>query len=128
MWWRFLTQPRAFLFFLFVDVQLYGRGGADGTPSPLDPSLPLSRALWHLRHPYAVWFGGTDGYAIFGAITAIRAVQEQGAAHPRCVVLIEGGEESDVDDLKVYIRQLHSRIGALQLCLHNQLGQQQPNC
>jgi len=76
------------------DGKLYGRGGAD------------------------------DGYAIFGAITAIRAVQEQGAAHPRCVVLIEGGEESDVDDLKVYIRQLHSRIGevGLVICLDSGCG------
>lgn len=52
-----------------------------------------------------------DGYAIFGAITALQAVQAVGAPHPRCVILIEGGEESDVDDLPFYIRRLHSRIG-----------------
>jgi hypothetical protein len=28
------------------------------------------------------------------------------------VVLIEGGEESDIDDLQVYIKKLHPRIGA----------------
>jgi len=52
-----------------------------------------------------------DGYAIFGAITAIQAVQAQGAPHPRCVILIEGGEESDIDDLPHYMLQLRPRIG-----------------
>jgi acetylornithine deacetylase/succinyl-diaminopimelate desuccinylase-like protein len=41
------------------DGKLYGRGGAD------------------------------DGYAVFGSLTAIRALQEQGVPHARCVVLIE---------------------------------------
>lgn len=54
-----------------------------------------------------------DGYAIFGAITAIQAVQAQNAAHPRCVILIEGGEESDIDDLPHYIHQLRPRIGTV---------------
>src|SRR5512144_3204755 len=44
--------------------RLYGRGGADG------------------------------GYAIFGSLAAILALQEQGVAHSRCVVLIEACEES----------------------------------
>lgn len=76
------------------DNKLYGRGGAD------------------------------DGYAIFGAITAINAVRAQGAAHPRCVVLIEGGEESDIDDLQVYIKKLHPRIGeaGLVICLDSGCG------
>lgn len=39
------------------DGKLYGRGGAD------------------------------DGYAVFGSLTAIRALQEQGIPHARCVVI-----------------------------------------
>src|SRR5690606_17249431 len=33
--------------------------------------------------------GADDGYAIFGSLTAIRALQEQGIPHSRCVVIIE---------------------------------------
>ena len=43
-----------------TDGKLYGRGGAD------------------------------DGYAVFSSLTAIRALQEQGIPHGRCVILIEG--------------------------------------
>src|SRR6185436_5564305 len=38
--------------------------------------------------------GADDGYAAFSALTAIRALREQGGKHARCVVLIEGCEES----------------------------------
>ena len=46
------------------DDKLYGRGGAD------------------------------DGYAIFGSLAAIQALQQQGVPHARCVVLIEACDES----------------------------------
>jgi acetylornithine deacetylase/succinyl-diaminopimelate desuccinylase-like protein len=55
------------------DGKLYGRGGAD------------------------------DGYAVFGSLTAIRALQEQGIPHAHCVVLIEGCEESGSFDLPYYV-------------------------
>ncbi len=55
------------------DDRLYGRGGAD------------------------------DGYSPFAALGAIEAVQAGGGAHPRCVVLIEGSEESGSPDLPAYI-------------------------
>jgi acetylornithine deacetylase/succinyl-diaminopimelate desuccinylase-like protein len=76
------------------DGKLYGRGGAD------------------------------DGYATFGSLTAVRALQEQGVPHARCVVLIEGCEESGSFDLPHYIEELGNRIGSpsLVVCLDAECG------
>ena len=76
------------------DGKLYGRGGAD------------------------------DGYAVFGSLTAIRALQEQGIDHAHCVVLIEGCEESGSFDLPYYIDELEDRIGSpsLVVCLDAECG------
>ncbi len=38
--------------------------------------------------------GADDGYAIYGSLTAILALRDQGVPHARCVVLIEACEES----------------------------------
>ncbi|WP_442681869.1 M20 family metallopeptidase [Stenotrophomonas sp. JC08] len=71
------------------DEKLYGRGGAD------------------------------DGYAIFGSLAAILALQEQGLPHARCVILIEACEESGSYDLPAYVDHLADRIGqpSLVVCL-----------
>ena len=63
--------------------------------------------------------GADDGYAIFGSITAIRALQEQGIPHCRCVILIEACEESGSYDLPHYVDHLAERIGkpSLVVCL-----------
>ncbi len=76
------------------DGKLYGRGGAD------------------------------DGYAVFGSLTAVRALQEQGIPHAHCVVLIEGCEESGSFDLPYYIDLLEDRIGSpdLVVCLDAECG------
>ena len=37
-----------------------------------------------------------DGYAFFSAILAIKACQEKGLSHPRCVITIEGSEEGEM--------------------------------
>jgi acetylornithine deacetylase/succinyl-diaminopimelate desuccinylase-like protein len=76
------------------DGKLYGRGGAD------------------------------DGYAVFGSLTAVRALQEQGIPHAHCVVLIEGCEESGSFDLPYYIDMLEDRIGSpdLVVCLDAECG------
>jgi acetylornithine deacetylase/succinyl-diaminopimelate desuccinylase-like protein len=76
------------------DGKLYGRGGAD------------------------------DGYATFGSLTAIRALQEQGVPHAHCVVIIEGCEESGSFDLPYYIDLLGDRIGSpsLVVCLDAECG------
>ena len=62
------------------DGRLYGRGGAD------------------------------DGYAVFAALAAVRALKEAGQAHARCVFLIESCEESGSFDLPAYLEALSSRI------------------
>ena len=63
------------------DGKLYGRGGAD------------------------------DGYAVFASLAAIAALQAQGAAHARCVGLIETCEESGSYDLPAYLDALAPRLG-----------------
>ena len=76
------------------DDKLYGRGGAD------------------------------DGYAIFGSLAAIQALQQQGVPHARCVVLIEACEESGSYDLPAYVDHLADRIGkpSLVVCLDSGCG------
>ena len=68
--------------------------------------------------------GADDGYAAFASLTAIRALREQGAKHSRCVVLIEGCEESGSYDLPHYIDHLKDRIGipSLVVCLDSGCG------
>lgn len=63
--------------------------------------------------------GADDGYAVFASLTAIAALQQQGIPHPRCVLLIEGCEESGSYDLPFYVEQLRERIGnpLLVVCL-----------
>lgn len=76
------------------DGKLYGRGGAD------------------------------DGYAIFASLTAIRALQDQGIPHARCVIIIEACEESGSFDLPYYVDLLEERIGhpSLVICLDAECG------
>ncbi len=67
------------------DGRLYGRGGAD------------------------------DGYAAYASLTAIRAVQEAGGSHPRCVLLIEASEESGSPDLPAHVDALAESMGDVRL-------------
>lgn len=59
--------------------------------------------------------GADDGYAIFAALEAVNALQREGKAHPRIVVLIEASEESGSPDLPAYLEHLAPRIGACDL-------------
>ncbi len=76
------------------DGKLYGRGGAD------------------------------DGYAVFAAVSAVRAVEQQKAKHSRIVIIIECCEESGSTDLPAYIELLSKRIGtpSLVICLDSGCG------
>ena len=78
----------------YLDGLLYGRGGAD------------------------------DGYAVYAAITAIRALDAQGIARPRCVGIIESCEESGSPDLPAYLDALRPRLGnvGLVVCLDSGCG------
>ncbi len=68
--------------------------------------------------------GADDGYAIFGSLAAVMALQEQGLPHARCVVLIEACEESGSYDLPAYVDHLADRIGkpSLVVCLDSGCG------
>ncbi len=63
--------------------------------------------------------GADDGYAIFGSLTALLALHEQGVPHARCVIMIEACEESGSYDLPHYVDHLAERIGSpsLVVCL-----------
>lgn len=76
------------------DGKLYGRGGAD------------------------------DGYAVFASICAIKAVQEQGLPHARCVLFIEFSEESGSPDLPPYLVEYENLIGIPEavICLDSGAG------
>ena len=69
------------------DGRLYGRGSAD------------------------------DGYAVFAALSAIVALDAEGAARPRCVGLIETCEESGSYDLPAYLDALAPRMGDVGLVI-----------
>lgn len=70
---------------VYEDGKLYGRGAAD------------------------------DGYAVFSALSAIRALDKQGVARPHCVGLIETCEESGSYDLPAYLEALAPRMGDVKL-------------
>jgi len=63
--------------------------------------------------------GADDGYSTFASLAALKVLHDQGIAHARCVLLIEGCEESGSFDLPHYIEHLHDRIGtpSLVVCL-----------
>lgn len=68
--------------------------------------------------------GADDGYAVYAAITAIRALDRQGIGRPRCVGIIETSEESGSPDLPAYLDLLRPRLGnvALVVCLDSGAG------
>jgi acetylornithine deacetylase/succinyl-diaminopimelate desuccinylase-like protein len=68
--------------------------------------------------------GADDGYAMFGALTALLGLRDQQAPHARCVIVIEACEESGSYDLPHYIEHLADRIGhpSLVICLDSGCG------
>ena len=98
-----------------LDKQPEMTGWSDGL-GPWDPVLKGDRLYGR--------GGADDGYALFGSLTAIRALKEQGLPHSRCVVLIEACEESGSYDLPYYVDHLASRIGkpSLVVCLDSGCG------
>src|SRR5262252_458421 len=68
--------------------------------------------------------GADDGYAMFGSLSALTALQEQSVPYPHCVVLIEACEESGSYDLPYYVDHLAERLGnpSLVICLDSGCG------
>ncbi|MBV9510641.1 MAG: M20/M25/M40 family metallo-hydrolase, partial [Caulobacteraceae bacterium] len=102
--------PETVLLYGHLDKQPEMTGWADG----LGPWVPL------LKDGKLYGRGGADdGYALFGALSAILALRAQGAAHARCAILIEACEESGSTDLPAYVDHLAPRLGSpsLVVCL-----------
>ena len=86
-----------------LDKQPESSGWSEG----LDPWEPF------IREGRLYGRGAVDnGYALFSAVAAIEALREAGSEHPRCVLLIETGEESGSPDLPAYLDALGDRIGS----------------
>jgi acetylornithine deacetylase/succinyl-diaminopimelate desuccinylase-like protein len=68
--------------------------------------------------------GADDGYALFSAMTALIALEEQGVKRARCVILIEASEESGSPDLPYYMEMVAPRLGdvGLVVCLDSGCG------
>ena len=68
--------------------------------------------------------GADDGYAMYGALSALLALRDQKIPHARAVVLIEACEESGSYDLPFYVDHLAPRIGkpSLVICLDSGCG------
>ncbi|MBO0739662.1 MAG: M20/M25/M40 family metallo-hydrolase, partial [Alphaproteobacteria bacterium] len=68
--------------------------------------------------------GADDGYAMFAALSALKALRAQAVPHARCLVLIEACEESGSYDLPYYIDHLAGRLGkpSLVVCLDSGCG------
>jgi acetylornithine deacetylase/succinyl-diaminopimelate desuccinylase-like protein len=68
--------------------------------------------------------GADDGYAMFGALSALMALQEESVSHAGCIVLIEACEESGSYDLPYYVNHLAEKIGdpSLVICLDSGCG------
>jgi acetylornithine deacetylase/succinyl-diaminopimelate desuccinylase-like protein len=68
--------------------------------------------------------GADDGYAMFGAVSAILALREQDIPHATCTILIEACEESGSYDLPHYVDHLSDRLGkpSLVVCLDSGCG------
>jgi acetylornithine deacetylase/succinyl-diaminopimelate desuccinylase-like protein len=98
-----------------LDKQPEMTGWADGT----GPWIPV------LRDDKLYGRGGADdGYAMFGALSAILALREQKVPHARAVLLIEACEESGSYDLPHYVDHLAGRLGtpSLVVCLDSGCG------
>lgn len=50
--------------------------------------------------------GADDGYSAYGSVLAIKALQDQGIPHPRCVLIIEGDEETSSGDVEKHVENL----------------------
>ena len=61
--------------------------------------------------------GADDGYAVFCALAAVRALQQENRPHARITMLIECCEESGSYDLPAYLDALAPRIGAPDLVI-----------
>ncbi|GGU21044.1 M20/M25/M40 family metallo-hydrolase [Nocardioides albus] len=109
------TESGTVLFYGHLDKQPAGEGWSAGR----DPWIP------HFDGTRLYGRGGADdGYALYAAVAAIQAVDEQHAPRPRCVGIFETSEESGSPDLPFWLSRLESRIADVDLvvCLDSGAG------
>ncbi len=108
-------RPDTVLLYGHLDKQPEFTGWADGL-SPWEPVIRDGRLYGR--------GGADDGYALFGSLAAILALHEQQVPLARCVVLIEGSEESGSIDLPAHLESLGDAIGepSLVVCLDAECG------
>lgn len=98
-------SPRAastFVMYGHLDKQPHGPGWEEG----VEPTGGL------LRDGKVYGRGSADdGYACYSCVIALKALQRQGIAHPRVMIVLETSEESGSPHLGHYIEKLSPRIG-----------------
>ncbi|EGR31178.1 hypothetical protein IMG5_116040 [Ichthyophthirius multifiliis] len=96
------TSGKTALFYGHYDKQPHFTGWSEG----LGPTNPV------IKDDFLYGRGASDdGYSIFGSILAIKACQVLGYGHPKCLVTIEGEEESGSYHYMTYLNNLSDRIG-----------------
>ena len=113
---------------LFFDVPARGQGASQQT-IVLYGHLDKQPEMTGWRQGFGPWTpvleegrlygrgGADDGYAVFAAIAAIKAIDADSVARPRCVGLIETCEESGSYDLPAYLDALAPRMGDVGLVI-----------
>eukprot|EP01017_Pseudomicrothorax_dubius_P041196 TRINITY_DN6563_c0_g4_i1.p2 TRINITY_DN6563_c0_g4~~TRINITY_DN6563_c0_g4_i1.p2 ORF type:complete len:476 (+),score=99.84 TRINITY_DN6563_c0_g4_i1:43-1470(+) len=96
------TAPGTILFYGHLDKQPHLLPWREGL-SPTEPMIEDGKLYGR--------GACDDGYALFGTAVSIKACQQAGLSHPRCIILIEGDEESASEDLPYYFDKLADRIG-----------------
>ena len=113
---------------LFFDIPARGQGASQKT-IVLYGHLDKQPEMTGWRQGFGPWIpvleegrlygrgGADDGYAVFAAISAIKAIDAEGVARPRCLGLIETCEESGSYDLPAYLDALAPRMGEVGLVI-----------
>jgi len=113
---------------LFFDVPARGKGASSNSVL-LYGHLDKQPEMTGWRQGFGPWTpvieegrlygrgGADDGYAVFAAIAAIKAIDAEGIARPRCIGLIETCEESGSYDLPAYLDALAPRMGEVGLVI-----------
>ena len=113
---------------LFFDIPARGQGASQKT-IVLYGHLDKQPEMTGWREGFGPWIpvieegrlygrgGADDGYAVFAAISAIKAIDAEGVARPRCLGLIETCEESGSYDLPAYLDALAPRMGDVGLVI-----------
>lgn len=109
------SAPGTVLLYGHLDKQPEMKGWAEGT-GPWTPVIRDDKLFGR--------GGADDGYAMFAALSALLALEDQKVPRARAVILIEACEESGSYDLPFYVDHLAERIGepSLVVCLDSGCG------